>query len=832
MNRRVSRRVAAATLGLWVLAAVAAPVAVPSIGATAAAAAPDLTVISTARYDVQPSKRRIHVTVDLTAKNHHTDTVIRSYFFDRVVLGFLPDASGFTVSPPTGSAAHPTVHVTSRTSARVLVSVAFGSKLRSGRTLALRLTFDLLDKGGAVDRPVRVGGAIATFPVWAVGTPETPGSKVSVTVPSDYRIEVLGSKLAGPSKGPTGTKAYTSVALSAPAVFGAYVLADRPGAYRSTPVNVTAGGAKYSLVVRSWQDDAAFGSRTATLFRKALPALGTLIGVPPGAQGADGAPLSVEEAVTRSAGGYAALFDGGTARIQIAYDAAPAVVLHEAAHAWFNGGFVADRWMAEGFASYYASRAAGPLKIKVAALPLTKALLARRIPLNAWAAEGTPDPVVDAYGMAASVGLAKLIADRIGPNGLTAVWKAIEAGEMADQPGVGTTPATPETDPGGASVPDWRILLDLVETRTGKDVTDLWRAWVVRPEDESMLDRRKTVRAAYRVLVQEAGDWALPQTIRVALDRWQFDQAADMIARTRTVLEARPALQTAADGIGVQLPSTLRTIFEGSGGPAAAATELAAERAAIDRLAAAIATRPADPMLLERLGLVGTDPEAGISAARAAFVAGDLSGAVLAADRAATIWVGAVDVGRGRLAVVAAILATFAGLVLLVTATRDRRSRSRWSYRAGQVIRSMGPGSGSRPRAALAPEPKVGPRSGAVSISPGVQVSTRHALHVSPARVPMAHRLPATPEGLAGPPTTAWPRYGAVPPTAAPEVPPGARPRPRNVVAPRGGYGTLAADLPADRSSATPSGREASGRRPDAGSRPRDVPPVAEPGDE
>ena len=64
-------------------------------------------------------------------------------------------------------------------------------------------------------------------------------------------------------------------------MFGAYVLADRPGAYRSTPVNVTTGGATYSVVVRSWQDDAAFGSRTAALLRKALPALGTLIGVPP-----------------------------------------------------------------------------------------------------------------------------------------------------------------------------------------------------------------------------------------------------------------------------------------------------------------------------------------------------------------------------------------------------------------------------------------------------------------------------------------------------------------------------------------------------------------------
>src|SRR6185312_11798058 len=116
----------------------------------------------------------------------------------------------------------------------------------------------------------------------------------------------------------------------------------------------------------------------------------------------------------------------------------------------------------------------------------------------------------------------------------------------------------------GAGVPDWRTLLDLIETRTGKDLTDLWRTWVVRPEDEPLLDRRKTVRAAYRTLVQEAGDWALPQTIRVALDHWQFDQAEEQIARTRTVLGSRPALQTAADGIGIQLPPTLRTVFEGA----------------------------------------------------------------------------------------------------------------------------------------------------------------------------------------------------------------------------------------------------------------------------
>ena len=839
MTPRASRRIAVAALGLWLLAALVGPVAVPSLGASAAAAIPDLTVVSSARYDVQPTHKRVRVTVNLSATNHHSDTVIRSYFFDHVVLGFLPDASGFTVAAPTGSSAQPTVHVTSRTSARVLVSVAFGSKLRSGKTLALKLTFDLADKGGAVDRPVRVGSAIATFPVWAVGTPDTPGSKVSVTVPAGFRVEVLGSRLAGPSKGPGGTNAYTSVALSAPAVFGAYILADRPGAYRATPVDVTAGGGPYSIVVRSWQDDRAFGSRVASLMRKALPALGTLVGVPPLARGADGAPLSVEEAVTRSAGGYAALFDGGTARIQVAYDATPAVVLHEAAHAWFNGAFVAERWMAEGFAEYYASRAAGPLKIKVAALPLTKALLARRIPLNAWASEGTPDPVVDAYGLAASLGLAKLLAERVGPDGLTAVWKAIAAGEMADQPaasagsGAGTATAA-EADPDGASAPDWRALLDLIETRTGKDVTDLWRTWVVRPDEETLLDRRAQVRAAYRSLVGEAGDWKLPRMIRVALDRWRFDEAADLIARTRAILVARPALQAAADAIGVRLPTTLRTAFESDAGPTAAATELAAEQAAVDRLTAALATRPSDPTPVERIGLAGTDPEAGIVAARAAFAAGDLNGAVLAADRAATIWVGAIDVGRGRLALTAGILAAFAFLVLLVTATRDRRSRARWSYRAGQVIRSMGPGSGPRTRPGHTALRDVGPRSGAAARSPGVQVTTRNVSHVSAADIPMAHPLEVGPGNVAGPRPVAWPRTVAGPrPVAAPPsvAAPPTVPQ-QSVVAPRGGYGTLAADLPADRSPATPGGREASGRRPDAGSRPGDGPPDPASGDE
>ena len=72
-----------------------------------------------------------------------------------------------------------------------------------------------------------------------------------------------------------------------------------------------------------------------------LPVLGNEIGLSWPIQ----QPLVVQEALVRSTGGYAGLFDPSQHRIEIAYAAPPAVVLHEAAHAWFNGSLVAGFFM-------------------------------------------------------------------------------------------------------------------------------------------------------------------------------------------------------------------------------------------------------------------------------------------------------------------------------------------------------------------------------------------------------------------------------------------------------------------------------------------------------
>ena len=98
------------------------------------------------------------------------------------------------------------------------------------------------------------------------------------------------------------------------------------------------------------------------------------------------------------------------------------MVLHESAHAWFNGGLLTDRWANEAFASYYGLEAAEELGVKATADTLTPELEAARIPLNAWGAVGREDDKTEDYAYAATLALAREIAERAGADGLRAVW--------------------------------------------------------------------------------------------------------------------------------------------------------------------------------------------------------------------------------------------------------------------------------------------------------------------------------------------------------------------------------------------------------------------------
>jgi hypothetical protein len=669
---RLLRVVFASVLALAMLGTPAGPlgpartplgqVGVPAVRA----ATPDLTIVSQARYDVRPTQRRVHVTVDLTLTNRLRDTVTKRYYFDHAFLAVLPGSTRFGLT--WGGAGQPSVRVASRTKNYTLLRLDLAQRLGSGKSAAYRLTFDLADPGGAPTRDLRVGDSLVSFPVWAFASDDTPGSSVVVVFPAGYQIQVEAGSIRSPTTTQSGRVVFRSGVLAKPLDFFAYLVADRPGAYKITTVSTTVLDTPVNVVVRSWADDAPWARRVSTLVKRGLPALGKRIGLPwPDFD----STLTIEEAVSRSTGGYAGIFDPSAGKVAIAYYADAFVVLHEASHAWFNGALLADRWSNEAFASYYGSAAASDLKIKVRTDVLTAALKKSKIPLNAWGPVGTEKVEQEDYAYAAALELARQIARRAGPSGLQAVWKDAAGRIGAYQPVGGG-------DESVDNPPDWRGLLDLLEERTDATYDDLWRELVARPEDIVLLDQRVTARSRYEALLREVDDWRVPKPIRVALRAWRFDDATALIDGAEEILTLRGEVDRAADAADLIAPAALRVAFEDDDGFEDATAEASAELQTIERYVEAVGRRPAQLTPIMTLGMWGETPEADLVAARDAFARGDMAASTLASDEAAASWANAESIGQGRaFSIGTLVLFSLMAFGLSVATFRRRRRRRR-----------------------------------------------------------------------------------------------------------------------------------------------------------
>ncbi|MBF8290281.1 MAG: hypothetical protein HW391_1249, partial [Chloroflexi bacterium] len=467
------------------------------------AAGPSLSFVTAARYAVLPDEGRVAVTVQITATNHLRDTVTRRFYFTEGYLSVMSGATNFAIRGATGS---PTVAVSSRTASGAVLRIRFGSRLEAGESRNLALTFDLVDPGGAPERPLRISPSLVSFEAWAFGSGASAGSSVEVVVPEGYEVALARGPLTGPTVDDAGRQVFASGPLSAPLGFAVDVTADRPGGFVEGSRSATVGGTTVILRIRAWPDDPAWRARVADLMLASLPVLAEAIGSPWPLDG----PLTVQESFTREADGAAGAFNPEPPLVEVSYLASPDVVLHAAAHGWFNGRLVTDRWIAEGFARYYATTAAEALEIALDVPDSAAVSPHAALPLNAWGGAGTTEDQ-DAYGYGASLALAREIAATVGDEALQAVWRAAAAGSPAYALGGGIRDAD-----GGTPPPDWRALLDLLEEgATGEQAATLeglWRGRVARAADTALLDRRIAARSAYRALVAEAAPWALPST--------------------------------------------------------------------------------------------------------------------------------------------------------------------------------------------------------------------------------------------------------------------------------------------------------------------------------
>ena len=143
-----------------------------------------------ARYDVQPTKHRVRVTVDADAHeppqgHDHQALLLRP----GVPRG--PARASRAPSSPGPAAGAPSIRVT-KTTKRLHDPAAQprGRGCSAARPRPTRCASTSWTAGGAATRDLRIGDSLVSFPVWAYATDATPGSTVSVVFPAGFDVEV------------------------------------------------------------------------------------------------------------------------------------------------------------------------------------------------------------------------------------------------------------------------------------------------------------------------------------------------------------------------------------------------------------------------------------------------------------------------------------------------------------------------------------------------------------------------------------------------------------------------------------------------------------------
>jgi hypothetical protein len=633
-------------------------------GQVARAADRGLVVIAQTRYQAIPEERRVHVTIDAVATSYTPNPPDGLAYYPTATFALQPGATNISASA-NGQALD--VAVDDSDPNFVDATVSFVDGVFFEQFYPYQVAYDLLDPGGAPDRNLRISPSIVALPIWAFGTGGEPGGSVTVVLPAGFTPTVQGDGLER-TVGVADEVVLSTTSLPDPFNFFAYVSADRPGAFTSTPLTIDVGGHTASLNVKAWQDDPQWGATMSELMTDGLPTLQRLIGLPYTAP----RTLTVEEAATSLLGEYAGIYNNQTGVIRVRYDADAYVGLHEAAHLWFNGDLFPDRWILEAFAEFYGVQAANAIGASGQAFDLTNDLLPSKIPLNDWGALGAVDPSVEEYAYAASYHLALLIFARADLPTLQVVWRAVEDHEMAYQPAHGNGTAEVGVDP---SLTGWQELLDLLDERTGHSFDDLWTDWVVNPQQETVLQQRAVARQDYLSVVALAKDWNLPSDLRAAMGAWRFDLAEADLAAARTVLGARAQIAARADVLGLTPPGALQVEFEARNGLNAAQQEATAEIGALTAIATASDRLAESESLLELIGLIGESPGADLAAARVAFEADRLDAATADANRALQARAGAEAEGQTRVAIgISGILLVSGGTLVGVRLRRLRRS--------------------------------------------------------------------------------------------------------------------------------------------------------------
>ncbi|HEY7132201.1 MAG TPA: hypothetical protein VH440_08105, partial [Candidatus Limnocylindrales bacterium] len=490
MSRARARRARGLRLVVWpvLVATILALVAglAPASAGTVLAAAEDLSITTATTYTLVPARDVVRVVVDVTARNQKPNLVsggvVTKYFYDTFRLGIQPEAAA--IKATSGGSSLPTTK-RPRDGFNEL-EIRFRDSLFYNQAAKIHVTFDLPGGAPRSESEVRVGPAFATFTAWAFGD---TGS-VRIVVPAGFETETTGSDVTRSTAG--SSTVFSATGIQDVPTWYATVNADRASALTNARIDLDGGE---HLVVHAWPDDPTWKRQVTELLTKGLPELVDEIGLAWPVSG----DLDVFEVHTPLLEGYAGIFFEGENRIEISEDLDDLTTLHESSHAWFNGDLFDGRWINEGFADTFASRTLSTLALGDWSPGDVSPTDRAAVPLNDWEFPGRiADDETDAreqYGYDAAWTVVRSITAEVGPDGMRDVLRAAQDHQIAY---VGAGAPEPVSGPA-----DWRRLLDLLDERGHSRTADeVFRRWVVSPDEAKQLDDRDTAREAYAGLVE------------------------------------------------------------------------------------------------------------------------------------------------------------------------------------------------------------------------------------------------------------------------------------------------------------------------------------------
>jgi hypothetical protein len=639
-------RTRAATAAASLLLAGALGLGAPS---PAAAQDPDDGLATTGRstYVVDVAARAIHVAVDLSATNTVPDTARGFTYFASIGVVTLAEVVDVVATTADGAPLSVEVEPIDGNDLVAVVRIDLPERLRYQDTQRIHLTYDLPDQGPRASRITRVNPAFVAVIPLPFGDPGA--ADVTVLVPDGFGVELsddtpLTSGRAGDQQ------SFTATAIADPSAFDGTVIA------RDLDVlERTATASEHDIEVAAWPGDTEWADFVAGVVEDGVPVLEELIARPWPVDGS----LDIVETVAPYLYGYAGWYNPADDRIEVGDELDPHVVLHELSHAWFQFEHFDDRWICEGLAEQVSTRALERLGIAAPSPAPIDPASEGAVRLSDWSTPSLSADISDeqeAYGYNASFAVVRAVADEIGTDGLARVIEAAMDDRIAYR-------GDPEPEP-WTSGTGTRRFLDLLEEVGGATTASaLFGAHVLPEADLPILARRAEVRATYDALEAAGADWTPPFAVRLAMANWDFDAAAGLITESQGLLATRDSIAVVASDLGLDLPTDLEVEYEEAHRLGVVATQAKALLDATDDLEAAQAAVDRDRGMLDRIGLLGDDPEDDLEAAFAAFDRAD-AGDVEAASAAAIATVeGAGRAGLERLAAVAA-------LVLLAAVTR------------------------------------------------------------------------------------------------------------------------------------------------------------------